>query len=31
MPLEEAKQVTASFATSAFVPPPRTINDVRGA
>ena len=28
MSLEEAKQVTASFAGSSFVPPPRTINDI---
>jgi CHAT domain-containing protein/tetratricopeptide (TPR) repeat protein len=26
--LEEAKQVTASFEDTAFVPPPRTINDI---
>ena len=28
MSIEEAKQVTATFAGSSFVPPPRTINDI---
>ena len=28
MSIEEAKQVAASFTGSAFVPPPRTINDI---
>ena len=28
MSVEEAKKVTASFAGAAFVPPPRTINDI---
>jgi tetratricopeptide (TPR) repeat protein len=28
MPLEEAKRVTASFTSSTFVPPPRTIKDI---
>ncbi|MGH7276859.1 MAG: hypothetical protein ACREIY_07515, partial [Candidatus Rokuibacteriota bacterium] len=29
MSLEEAKKVTASFGSGAFVPPPRTINDLK--
>jgi hypothetical protein len=29
MSIEEAKRVTASFASASFVPPPRTISDVR--
>src|SRR4030095_7382267 len=28
MSVEEAKKVTASFGGAAFVPPPRTINDI---
>jgi hypothetical protein len=28
MSLEEAKKVTATFGGAAFVPPPRTINDI---